>query len=71
MAVKRHHDHCNSYKGKPLTGSGLQFRGLAVYCRKWQEAWQHAGRHGVERLLRVLHLDLQAAGSDGDTLGQT
>jgi hypothetical protein len=24
IAVKRHHDHCNSYKGKHLIGAGLQ-----------------------------------------------
>jgi hypothetical protein len=29
--VNRHHDHCNSYKGKHLSGTGLQFRGLVHY----------------------------------------
>lgn len=28
IAVKRYHDHGNSYKWKHLTGAGLQFRGL-------------------------------------------
>lgn len=31
IAVKRHHDHSNSYKGKHLIGAGLQFEGL-VHC---------------------------------------
>ena len=29
VAVKRHNDHGNSYKGKHLTRDGSQFRGLA------------------------------------------
>jgi hypothetical protein len=29
--VKRHHDHCDSYKRKNLIGGGLQFRGLVHY----------------------------------------
>jgi hypothetical protein len=43
IAVKRHHDRCNSYKGKHFIGAGLQFRGLVCYhrCRK------HAGKHGA------------------------
>ena len=31
IAVKRRHDHGNSYKGKHFIGAGLQFRGL-VHC---------------------------------------
>ena len=31
IAVKRHHNHDNTYKGKHLIGAGLQFRGLAQY----------------------------------------
>ena len=53
--MKRHNDHGNSYKGKYLSGAGLH------YC--------HGGKHGgmqadmvLEKDLRVLHLDLQAAG---------
>jgi hypothetical protein len=29
--VKRHCDFSNSYRGKHLTGAGLQFRGLVHY----------------------------------------
>ena len=29
IAVKRHHDHGKSYKGKPLIGAGLQFQRLS------------------------------------------
>ena len=36
IAVKRHHDHGNSYKRKHLIGAGLQFRGLVHYHRgRW------------------------------------
>ena len=38
LAVKTHHDHGTSYKGKLLTGVGLQFRGL-VHCH-------HGEKHG-------------------------
>ena len=31
VAVKRHHDHGNSHKGKHLIGAGLQFRGSVHY----------------------------------------
>ena len=39
IAVKRHHDHGNSYKGNHLIGAGLQFQRL--------ETWWCAGRHGA------------------------
>ena len=38
VAVKGHSDHDNSYKGKHLIGSGLQFKGLVHYC--------HGRKHG-------------------------
>jgi hypothetical protein len=60
IAVKRHCSHRNSYKGRYLIGAGLQFRGLVHY--------HHGRKHGslqsdmvLEKELRVLHLDLQAA----------
>ena len=65
VAVKRHRDHCssNSYKGKHLIGAAYSFRGLVHYC--------HGRKHGgvqadmvLEKELRVLHLDLKAAGGD-------
>ena len=58
IAVKRHHDHDNSYKGKQLTDTGLQFRGLVHYRHSEKQAGLV-----LEKELRVLHLDLQAAGS--------
>lgn len=61
VAVKRYHDHGNSYKGKHLIRAGLQFRGLVHDC--------HGGKHGsvqadivLERELRVLHMVWQIAG---------
>ena len=60
IAVKRHHDLDNSYKGKQLKLS-YRFRGLVHY--------HHDRKHGnmqadmlVEKEGRVLHLDWQAAG---------
>ena len=53
--VKKHHDHCNSYKRKQLIGAGLQFQNNSSL------SWQHSGTHGPEKELRVLHLNLQAA----------
>jgi hypothetical protein len=32
IAVKRHHDRGNSYKGNHLTGAGLQCRGWSIIC---------------------------------------
>ena len=40
FAVKRHHNHSNSYKGKHLLA-------WLTYSPLWQGAWQHAGRHGT------------------------
>jgi hypothetical protein len=45
VAVKRHHYHGNSYKGKHLIGAGLQFQRFSpLSC---QEAWWHTGRHNA------------------------
>lgn len=59
-AVKRYHDHSNSYKGKDLVGAGLQFRGSVHYCMvRSKAAWADMM---LEKELRVLDPDLQAAG---------
>ena len=57
--MKRHHDH-NSYKRKHLIGADLHF-----------QSYHHDGKHGgvqadkvLEKEMRVLHLDLQAAEGD-------
>jgi hypothetical protein len=67
IAMKRHHDHGNSYKGNHLIGAGLQFRASVHY--------HHVGKHGstqaymvLKRQLKVLYLDLQAAGRDREIL---
>jgi hypothetical protein len=41
-------------------GLAYSFRGLALLL-SWWEAWWHAGRHVLEKELRVLHLDQQVA----------
>jgi hypothetical protein len=46
IAVKKHHDQCNSYKGQHLIGTGLQILRLSPLSSKW-ETWQHPGRHGA------------------------
>jgi hypothetical protein len=38
LAVKRHHDQGNSYKGQHFIGAGFQFRGSVHYHR--------GGKHG-------------------------
>ena len=37
-AVKRNHDHSDSYKGKHFIGAGLQYKGLVH--------GHHGGKHG-------------------------
>ena len=62
--MKRHHDQGNSYKGKHLLGVDLQFKGLVHY---------HLGSVQADTVLEnltVLHLDLQATGSDSDALAR-
>jgi hypothetical protein len=46
IALKRHHDRSNFYKGQYLIGAGLQFQRFSPLS-SWQEAWQHSGRHGA------------------------
>ena len=46
IAMKRHHDHGNSYKEKHLIGSGFQFHRFSPLS-SWWEVWQCAGRYGV------------------------
>ena len=42
IAVKKHQDHCNSYKEQHLIGAGLQFQRFSLLS-SWREAWYHAG----------------------------
>ena len=46
-AMRRHHDQGNSYKGKHLIGTGLQFERFSPLS-SWWEAWQHTVRHGAK-----------------------
>ena len=46
VAVKGHHEQGTSYKGKRLTGADLPLQMFGPLS-SWQEAWQHAGRHGA------------------------
>ena len=68
ITVKSHHDHVSSYKGKHLIGTGLQFRGSVIimvgHMVAHRQAWMM-----LEKELRVLHLDPQAAGRDSEPLG--
>lgn len=43
IALKRHRDQGNSYKGQQLIGSGLQFQRFNPFF-SWQEVWKHPGR---------------------------
>jgi hypothetical protein len=66
IAVKRHRDHGSSYERKISLGLVYNLRGLVHYCQ---------GReHGriqtdivLEKKLKVLYLNAQAAGEERDT----
>jgi len=64
IAVRRHHDHGNSYKKKHLIEAGLWFRGL-VHRHHGREHGGTSADMVLGRELRGLHLDLQAAGTSG------
>jgi len=49
VAVKRHHDHGNCYKGKHLIEAGLRFRGIVHY---------HDEKHGSLQTDMVLEKEL-------------
>ena len=66
IAVKRHHVHVYSYKGKDFTGVDLQFGGLVHYYHGRKQDSKQADMV-LERVVRVLHLDPQATGSDCHT----
>jgi len=62
-AVKRHRDYFNSYKGKPLIGADVEFRGLVYY--------HHGGKHDnvqadvvLQKELKVLQMDGKASGKE-------
>ena len=55
--MKGHHDRVNSYKGKHLTGVGLQFRGFVRYC--------HGEKHGDTQADRLLEKELRVLHSEG------
>jgi hypothetical protein len=64
--VKKHHDRRNTFKGKHLIGTSLQVQRFSHY--------NHDKKHGemqanmvLEKGLRVLHLDPQAAEGDRHT----
>jgi len=46
VAMKRHRDNGNSYKGKHWVGAGLQFQRFSPLL-PWQGAWRHAGSCGA------------------------
>ena len=49
IAVKRHHNHSNSSKGKLLIGVKVQrFSPLS----SWKEVWLHTGRHGAREVVK-------------------
>ena len=59
IAMKRHHDQDNSYKGKHLIGAGLQVQRCSPLS-----SWQKHGSIQVDMVLeelRVLQVDLKRA----------
>ena len=62
IALKRHHDHNNSHKGRYLTGAGLQFQRLVFYCHDRKCSTVQANMMLED--LTVLHLDPKTAEGD-------
>jgi hypothetical protein len=56
--VKRQHDHSNFYKGKHLTGAGIQFQRFRLFFFIMQPDLV------LEKELRVLYLHQQFSRSD-------
>ena len=54
IAVKRHHDHGNSYKGQHLT----DIQSISSWCQNVTAQAEIV----MEKKLRVLYFDLQASG---------
>jgi hypothetical protein len=48
IAVKRHHDQGNSYKGKYLIGAGLQFQMYSPFSSGKQHGIIQADMEGAE-----------------------
>jgi hypothetical protein len=46
IAVKKHHNHNNSYRGDYFIWAALHFQRFSPLS-SWPEAWWHAGRHGA------------------------
>ena len=59
IAVKRHHDQGDSYKGQHLVGAGLQVQSFSPLSSRWEHG-SFKESLALEEL-RVLHLDLTAA----------
>jgi hypothetical protein len=59
IVVKRHHDRGNSYKGKYLTGAGLQFQRFSLLSSR-QKACSIQADMELEEL-KFLHLDPETA----------
>ena len=55
-AMKRHHDHSNSYKGD-LIGPGLQVQRFTPLTSRWEHGNVQTGTPQKE--LKVLYLDLK------------
>lgn len=47
IALKRHHNHDNSYKGKHFIGLIYRLKAVNYPLSLWQESWQHANRHSA------------------------
>ena len=62
VAVKRHHDHDNSYKGKHFIGETYKLRGIVHYLHGEKQGGLWADMV-LEKALRFLHLDRRATGS--------
>lgn len=60
IVVKGHHGYRNSYQGKHLTDSCLEFQRFS-HCHHGREHRGKQAMMGLEKQLRVVHPDQQAA----------
>lgn len=70
VAVKRHHDHGNSYKGKHLIGACIQFQKFSLLS-SWQGTWKDdVHDHFRQRYLYLLpHGEKFSRGGTHKTVG--
>lgn len=63
IAMKKHHDHGNSYKGKHLFGGWFAVQSFSLLSSWWEASW-HAGLLGAGERNMSSSSSQQAAGRE-------